>query len=568
MNFLRLNDYLISILFENEDILAFDKPYGVNAHTNDSKALHNDFILEGLIEILSKQLGYPLYVVHRLDQTTTGVIVFAKTPESAKKYADYFFQRQVKKTYLFITAATSTKTEFNIDKVIIHKGKELAAQTQLKFLNKSAGFELWQAKPLTGRNHQIRIHAQAAGISILGDATYDGDEYPFLCLHNHKIEFPNGICLVSEPPAYFRNLLFLNDRILAKTFFETDRRQRLFDLTRKQDQSLRLVHNKNDFADIGFTIDQYANNLVLSWYSEFWSETDRQRFATYAEYMQKPLLVRLMFNRGKDPVNKSQFIILPQTNQIPHPSAQQIPNPGAHRVGEESSGLQNTWITHENKMRFEIRTDSGQSLGIFLDQRLQRNWVLNHSKDRNVLNLFSYTCGFSLAAALGQARSVTSVDTNKNVLNWGRQNFAINQLDLKLGLESGADNKDANGSYHFYCRDSITYLDQMFAKNQNFDLIICDPPSFSRGDKGIFKIENHIENLLEKTLRLLNPGGDLLFSTNFENIFIPDIHQAILKTQKKLRLKKLDIFCIQSALDFELPGKRTILKSFLIHYVA
>ncbi len=327
---------------------------------------------------------------------------------------------------------------------------------------------------------------------------------------------------------------------------------------------MRLVHNKNDFTDIGFTIDQYANNLVLSWYSEIWSETDQQRFATYAEYMQKPLLVRLMFNRGKDPVNKSQFIILPQTNQIPHTSAHQIPNPGAHRVGEESSGLQNTWITHENKMRFEIRTDSGQSLGIFLDQRLQRNWVLNHSKDRNVLNLFSYTCGFSLAAALGQASSVTSVDTNKNVLNWGRQNFAINKLGLELDSELGLENKNANGSYHFYCRDSITYLDQMFVKNQKFDLIICDPPSFSRGDKGIFKIENHIENLLEKTLRLLNPGGDLLFSTNFENIFIPDIHQAILKTQKKLRLKKLDIFCIQSALDFELPGKRTILKSFLI----
>ena len=108
------------------------------------------------------------------------------------------------------------------------------------------------------------------------------------------------------------------------------------------------------------------------------------------------------------------------------------------------------------------------------------------------------------------------------------------------------------------------YLDQCLGKNTKFDLIICDPPSFSRGDKGIFKIETALETLLENCLKSLSPKGDLLFSTNFENFYIPDIKDAILKVQKKLKIQNLEINCIQSAFDFELPGKKSILKSFLI----
>ena len=103
MNFLRLQDKLLSVLFENDDIIAIDKPYGFNAHTNDSKIEHSEFIQDGLIEIYEKQMGIKLHIIHRLDQTTTGVMIFGKSADSAKKYAEYFFNRLVKKTYLFIT---------------------------------------------------------------------------------------------------------------------------------------------------------------------------------------------------------------------------------------------------------------------------------------------------------------------------------------------------------------------------------------------------------------------------------------------------------------------------------
>ena len=76
MKFVRLFDPLLSVLFEDDDIVAIDKPYGFNAHTNDSKIEHSDFIQDGLIEIYEKNLGQKLHIIHRLDQTTTGVMIF------------------------------------------------------------------------------------------------------------------------------------------------------------------------------------------------------------------------------------------------------------------------------------------------------------------------------------------------------------------------------------------------------------------------------------------------------------------------------------------------------------
>lgn len=526
MNFLRLNDYLLSVLFEDSEIIAIDKPYGINSHTNDSKIGNSDFIQDGLIEIYEKQLGKKLHIVHRLDQTTSGVIIFAKSQEAAKKYAAFFFDRQVKKTYWFITASKSKKDNYEIDQAIIHKAKELEAKTLLSCLNKTNAFELWQANPLTGRNHQIRIHAKAAEIPIIGDEKYGGAAFPFLCLHNHKIEFPNGLVLKSKAPIYFEDLNLLEDQILAKTIFESDRRLRLFSKADLQDQCFRLVHGKENF---GFTIDLFGKIPVLSSYNEDWNESDNKTFSHFASLIGKPILVRLMHNRGKDPFNKSQFLINPE---------------------KLNSCVEPVWSAKENNINYEMRSDSGQSFGLFLDQRLQRNWVLNNSQNKEILNLFSYTCGFSLVAALGGAKQVTSVDTNKNVLNWGRKNFEINQLDP--------------AKYKFLLRDSLDFLEQSLKKNVRYDLIICDPPSFSRGEKGVFKIETSLELLLKNCLSCLTENGELLFSTNYENFYIDDIRKIILKVQEQLGLRHLEINNIYPALDFELTGQKIILKSFLI----
>ncbi|MES3038793.1 MAG: RluA family pseudouridine synthase, partial [Bdellovibrionota bacterium] len=296
MNFLRLSDYLISPIFQDDDIIAIDKPYGFNTHTNESKVGNEDYVAHGLIEMFERQLGMPLFIVHRLDQTTTGVVIFAKSPEAAKKYAQYFFDKQVKKTYWFITGDKSQKSTFDIDEDIIHKGKDLPSQTGFNLIKRVPGFEFWEARPLTGRNHQIRIHAKAAGIPLLGDQKYDGKKFPFLCLHNRKIEFPNGISIEAKPPVYFEDLSILDDLHLAVALHESDRRQRLFKATADSDQTYRLVHKVNESNDSGYNLDQFGKVLVLSWFEKSWQERHSLGFSKLSQVLGKPILVKLMGN--------------------------------------------------------------------------------------------------------------------------------------------------------------------------------------------------------------------------------------------------------------------------------
>jgi 23S rRNA G2069 N7-methylase RlmK/C1962 C5-methylase RlmI len=483
MHFLRLPDKLTTPLFENEDILAIDKPYGISTHTNDSKSEHAEFIQDGLIEMLEKTLEKKLYIIHRLDKTTTGVIIFGKTPDAAKKYSEYFFNREVKKTYLFLTGSKSTKSEFKVDQAIHHSGKELEASTEFQFLSRTESYELWLAKPYTGRNHQIRIHAKAGGLAILGDALYGGAPYSFLCLHNQRIEFPNGIVVESKVPAHFQDLKILEDTTLARALFEADRRIRLY----TDQNTVRWVHGKD------FSIDQFGDKLVLNWNKELWTSLDEKRFSQFAAITKKQM------------VKKGLNI----------PAADQV------------------WIHREPP----------------LNQRLQRDWVSRNVQGKSILSIFSQNCGFGLAAAMGKADQIISVEANAKALAWGRQNFEQNSLDLK--------------QYKFLCRDSLVYLKQMRSREIKFDLIICEAPSFYRGEKGIFKIEKDVALLLVDCMSCLRPKGQLLFSTAHEGFLINDLRKVITDVQKSLKLE-LRIDSIQASLDFELPDERPQMKSFLI----
>lgn len=499
MKFLRLPDYLLSVLFEDDDIIAIDKPYGFNAHTNDSKLEHSDAIEDGLIEIYEKQRGSKLHIIHRLDQTTTGVMIFGKSVESAKKYAEYFFNRQVKKTYMFITQFKSEKKSAHINQPIIHKAKELQAETSFEFVKESKKYQLWQAFPHTGRNHQIRIHSQALGLSILGDVKYEGHPYPFLCLHNHRIEFPNGIVILSKPPAYFEDLSMLEDISFAKIIFEADRRQRFF-AKASPNQCFRLAYQES-----AFSLDQFGEKLLLTWSKHRGTEIRKDVFSRIAKIYGKRL--------------------------------------AEQKLEEDGS----TWNSCEENTKIEVDNDLP---GLALNQRLHRNWVLNHSQNKSVLNLFASTCTYAVSAALGKASKVTCVELSKKALSRGRKNFELNDLKTE--------------NIQFLCRDSLTFLKQSLQKKLTYDLIICEVPSFFRREKGVFKIENDLEDLLQNCLESLNAEGLLLISIQFDGLFIDDIRKIILKVQKKLNLNKLEINCILPSLDFELPGERTHLKSFLI----
>jgi 23S rRNA (cytosine1962-C5)-methyltransferase len=156
----------------------------------------------------------------------------------------------------------------------------------------------------------------------------------------------------------------------------------------------------------------------------------------------------------------------------------------------------------ENGITYLIRPYDGYSTGLFLDQRDNRRRLASLAKGGRVLNTFAYTCGFSVACALGGAAETVNVDISRRYLDWGKRNFAANGLDPE--------------KHHFVCEDIFDYLARADRKQREFDLIILDPPSFARTKKPrrVFSVVDDLQRMIAASVAVLTPGGHLFCSTN------------------------------------------------------
>jgi 23S rRNA (cytosine1962-C5)-methyltransferase len=157
----------------------------------------------------------------------------------------------------------------------------------------------------------------------------------------------------------------------------------------------------------------------------------------------------------------------------------------------------------ENGLDYLVRPYDGFSTGIFLDQRENRRFLADLSANQRVLNAFSYTCAFSVAAAARGAK-VTSVDVSRRYLEWGKENFELNDLSLE-------------GQY-FLARDVFRYLKGAAKKGETFEVVILDPPSFGRSKEGgVFSLRKDFGRLLSEAFPLVTPGGHFFFSCNLSD---------------------------------------------------
>jgi 23S rRNA (cytosine1962-C5)-methyltransferase len=484
---------------ESKDLVFIDKPSGFSTHSPDLGK-------RGACEIYEKQLGSRLYVAHRLDKTTTGCLALARTPQAATELTELFQSRDVKKKYLFLTANRSVDHELECQQDI--EGKP--ASTRFRRVKRSPFFELWEAWPLTGRAHQIRIHASHIGLPILGDPTYGGANFPHLCLHAAELSIPGYDVCSSPPPVFMERLGLLKDRVLVSWLSEMDRRQRLFGFLQNRHQCLRLVHLPQ------LRIDQFGDQLWIYWYfDKDPSEDDLQRFEFLGGLLKKEWCLRKMQNRGEDPHKRLMWT---------------------------SPGWQESWLAEERDLKFQLQSDQGQSPGLFLDQRGNREKLLGLSRGRSVLNLFAYTCGFSVAAALGGASKVTSVDVSRPFLDWGRRNMDLNGISPE--------------GHEFFQQDSFLFLKGALKRQRQFDLIVCDPPSFGRHKNGVFRLEQDLEDLLKACWDVLQTQGCLLLSCNLEKWTLQEFKSRI---QKVLNPRHIDDGV--SGWDFEAPNQEPLMKS-------
>lgn len=157
----------------------------------------------------------------------------------------------------------------------------------------------------------------------------------------------------------------------------------------------------------------------------------------------------------------------------------------------------------ESGLRYEVDFATGYSVGVFCDQRANRRY-LRSLAPRRVLNTFSYTCAFSVAAAV-EGSETLSVDLSKSSLARGRQNFALNALDLH--------------GHRFLADDVLAVLPRLAQRGKKFDTIILDPPTFGRSSpKRAFRAARDYEDLIAQALACAEPGAWLLLSTNCSSL--------------------------------------------------
>lgn len=157
----------------------------------------------------------------------------------------------------------------------------------------------------------------------------------------------------------------------------------------------------------------------------------------------------------------------------------------------------------ERGAKFLVSLGANIDTGIFLDHRILRGIVRGMSDGKRVLNLFSYTCAFSVCAALGGASRVDSVDLSNTYLETGARNFVLNGIP-------------ASGAYSFVRKDVREFLAESARKKLAWDAIILDPPTFSNSKKTrtAFDINRDWSALVNASLDVLAEGGTLYFSAN------------------------------------------------------
>lgn len=204
----------------------------------------------------------------------------------------------------------------------------------------------------------------------------------------------------------------------------------------------------------------------------------------------------------------------------------------------------------EGDLTFLIHPYDGFSVGLFLEHRENRRRIAEMAAGRRVLNAFAYTCGFSVAAARGGAVFVASVDLSKRYLEWGKSNFAANDLSTE--------------PHRFYASDTFEFFKRARRQGLRFDLIILDPPTFSRRRRpaAVFKLRAELPRLIAESLERLDRGGSLFLATNDRQIRREALEAAIGEADPRRRFA----VTARPALPPDFAGDAEYAKSIFVRF--
>ena len=241
--------------------------------------------------------------------------------------------------------------------------------------------------------------------------------------------------------------------------------------------AFRLFNQEGDGFG-GLTVDLYGDYAVFSWYN------------SYVYQIRKVIseAFRQVFPEVLGTYEKIRFKGLDYES--------------AHVYGQEAPDF---FTVLENGVLYQVFMNDGLMTGIFLDQHEVRGSLVDGlAMGKSLLNMFSYTAAFSVAAAMGGASQTTSVDLAKRSRELSQAHFQANGI--------------STGDHRFIVMDVFEYFKYAKRKALTYDVIVLDPPSFARNKKQTFSVAKDYHKLISQSLEILNPGGIIIASTNAANV--------------------------------------------------
>jgi len=193
-------------------------------------------------------------------------------------------------------------------------------------------------------------------------------------------------------------------------------------------------------------------------------------------------------------------------------------------------------IVREGSALFNVDLLDTVNPGLFLDMRAIRLEMGERATDRRMLNLFSYTCAFSVHGRLGGAEISTNADISAKILDKGRENYTLNGLEPKQG--------------EFFRGNAVEYVHWAQKKGLKFDAIVLDPPSFARFKGKNFNVREHLMPLVADCATLLNPKGLFMVSSNYSEFNLSAFSRNALAAVASVHPKAKTLWNKSQDIDF------------------
>jgi len=570
------------VVYEDEHLVALAKPAGVPSQAADPDWRDD---LPYRLELA----GYPYVGIHqRLDRDTSGVILYTKDRSANPGLAHQLEGRLVGKTYLAAVRGWASPRPIPSDRSVgraanaprsrgaagrpvgrdgsgggertlrdrVVKGsggamriaggrdrRARSAVTHVREIERRGDRSLLEVRIETGRTHQIRVQLAHAGAPVAGDGLYGGPAASRLMLHASALELDHPVTgerlrLEAPVPPEMRDWLDSGDIPFPEDDDGLDRRLRgaaeaRWGLGRGSEApepttAFRLVNGAADGLP-GLAVDVYGDFLVAHLYDD---ELPTERVLD--------ALHRLGFDGVylKRRPRQANELVDTRTDEL------------APREPVRGRAAPPELAVFEHGVPYLVRLGDGLSTGIFLDQRENRRRVRELAVGGTVLNLFAYTCPFTVAAAADGAARTLSIDAAAPALEQGARNVA---------------NVDPGGHHEMRRADAFEALEDLARRGERFDLVIVDPPTYSTTKRTRWTSGKDWVALGAAALRLTAPGGHLLACSNDQRLTLNAFRRHLHEAARRAGVEPRQMKDLPVPPDFPaVPGSPPHLKSVLI----